>query len=201
MVAYRSYEVANVAAFHRVRDRFGAFSNMASGYPVRFGGAEANSSEAFYQALRFPDLPGFQAEILSATNPILAKRHAYTRIRESRNDWEAVKVNVMRFALRAKFGSHQARLLPVLIETGENPIVEISHRDDFWGARPEGTRLIGRNVLGRLLMELRLELAAHPTGTPLLVSPRFPRASLLGTDLKPELVVGDAVPDNEPRLF
>ncbi|PTX52650.1 type I restriction enzyme S subunit/hypothetical protein [Gemmobacter caeni] len=202
MVQFRSYAASEAAAFHRVRDRFGAFSNMAAGYPVRFGGVEAPSSEALYQALRFPDLPGFQGEILSATSPILAKRHAYTRIRESRSDWEAVKVNVMRFVLRAKFGAHQSRLLPVLAETGERPIVEISHRDDFWGARPEGGRLHGRNVLGRLLMELRLELAAHPIGAPLLVAPRFARASLLGSELGPERV-GDiaAEPDTGPFLL
>jgi len=202
MVQFRSYQADEVAAFHRVRDPFGAFSNMAGGYPIRLGGVEAGSSEALYQAFRFPNLPDLQAEVLSAPNPLLAKRHAYTRIGETRSDWDSVKVNVMRFVLRAKFGSHQDRLHPLLSAAGDRPIVEISHRDDFWGARPEGDRLVGRNVLGRLLMELRLELASHPLGTPLLIVPRFREARLLGGCLSTEWVGGARPePDQAPLLF
>lgn len=39
------------------------------------------------------------------------------------------------------------------------PIVEESYRDQFWGAKPiDGETLVGMNILGRLLVELRERL-------------------------------------------
>ena len=198
MADYRTYDPEQVAPFLRVRDRYGPFSNMASGYPILVCGVGTGSSEALYQALRFPHLPEFQAEVLDQAAPILAKRHAYTRVAETRPDWDRVRVNVMRYVLRAKFGSTQGGLLDLLRGTGEIPIVEVSHRDDYWGARPVGGRFVGRNVLGRLLMELRAELQAHPSGAPLLIEPRFPDPVLLGRPLTPDHV-GPALPE-ELRL-
>jgi type I restriction enzyme, S subunit len=195
MVAYRQYIASEVAAFHRVRDRFGPFSNMASGFPIEVGGVRSPSSEALYQALRFPHLPDFQSAILDQSTPILSKRHAYIRISETRPDWDQVKVNVMRYVLRAKVGTAQGGLLDLLRGTGETPIVEISNRDDFWGARPVGAQLIGRNVLGRLLMELRLDLRDHPSGTPILLEPRFPDPVLCGSVLEGEMVGPESSPD------
>lgn len=188
MVSFRSYDLSEVASFLRARDRFGPFSNMAPGYPVRVCGMEAGSSEALYQALRFPHLPDFQWEVVEQPVPILAKRLAYARVGQTRRDWDQVKVNAMRYAIRVKFGATQGALLDLLRATGDVPIVEVSHRDDFWGARPAGSRLVDRNVLGRLLMELRAELAEHPSGEPILVAPRFPGAALLGAELGPERI-------------
>jgi ribonuclease HI len=43
----------------------------------------------------------------------------------------------------------------LLDETGELPIVELSYKDGFWGARPDSGVLAGVNMLGRLWMALR----------------------------------------------
>jgi len=45
MAAYRTYDPDLVAPFLRVRERYGPFSNMASGYQIRVCGVEAGSSE------------------------------------------------------------------------------------------------------------------------------------------------------------
>jgi len=75
---------------------------------------------------------------------------------DSRPDWEAVRVRVMRWCLRVKLAQHWANFGDLLLATQSNSIVEESHRDVFWGAKPTGLELlIGANVLGRLLMELR----------------------------------------------
>ena len=53
----------------------------------------------------------------------------------------------------------------VLAATGDRPIVEVSARDPWWGARPVSNRYEGTNVLGRLWMELRQQLrASDPAG-------------------------------------
>ncbi len=65
MVAFRHYIASEVAAFHRVRDRFGPFSNMASGFPI-----EQNS----------PQPPSFREG--SRRLPFL-RRHFLLRIKEA----------------------------------------------------------------------------------------------------------------------
>lgn len=66
-------------------------------------------------------------------------------------DWDQIKINVMRVALRAKFTQHDHLRLS-LIATGNAEIIEDSASDYFWGSGADGS---GENWLGRLLMELR----------------------------------------------
>ena len=89
--------------------------------------------------------------ILAATTPGEAKRLG--RKSQLRPDWENVKVQVMRDALRLKFSNPQ--LKSKLLSTGNEFLVEGNHwNDTFWGVC-EGK---GRNMLGFLLMEIREEL-------------------------------------------
>ena len=54
--------------------------------------------------------------------------------------------------------ANQTEIDAVLTATRDRPIVEVSARDPWWGARPVADRYEGRNVLGRLWMELRQQL-------------------------------------------
>jgi len=59
------------------------------------------------------------------------------------------------------------------LDTGDRPIVEESRRDDFWGAKPvDECTLVGMNVLGRLLMELREAVKTDEPGRIIRVEPR-----------------------------
>ena len=73
--------------------------------------------------------------------------------------WTEQRVHAMRWVIRRKLETLPAWMGAILLRTGDRPIVEISTRDQYWGARPEappgGTIYRGRNVLGRLWMELR----------------------------------------------
>lgn len=181
----RSYREDEVAAFFRTSDRFGAFSNMARGFPLSVQGINVPSSEALYQALRFPHLPDFQAEILAQDSPILSKRHAYTRVSETRADWMEVNVAAMRYVLRLKWACHPDRIGALMRETEGRPIVEISSRDSFWGTKRDGNILTGSNVLGRLLMELRLSVLDHDADHEIEVSPHPSlKACVLGIHLE-----------------
>ena len=77
----------------------------------------------------------------------------------SRDDWNLVRVRIMRWCLRVKLASNWTKFRDLLLATGDQPIVEESRKDAFWGAkvRNDGI-LVGANALGRLLMELREEL-------------------------------------------
>ena len=77
----------------------------------------------------------------------------------------------MRWVLRMKREANWDEIDAPLAATGKRPIVEVSTRDPWWGARPVGDRHHGRNVLGRLWMELRQhtregDAAAHPCAWP-----------------------------------
>jgi len=68
-----------------------------------------------------------------------------------RRDWESVKVDVMQKAVRAKFEQHPD-LQKLLKSTGEARLVEHTENDNYWGDGGDGS---GKNMLGRILMEVR----------------------------------------------
>ena len=78
--------------------------------------------------------------------------------------WNAQRVDVMRWVLRMKREANRVAIDAVLAATGDRPIVEVSTRDPWWGARPVADRYEGRNVLGRLWMELRQQLREGRSG-------------------------------------
>lgn len=152
----RTYDPAASVVFFKTNERFGGLSNMAPGFPLWVSGVRIRTSEALYQACRFPHIPDVQHLIIDQNSPMTAKMRSKPYHKQSRSDWDAVRVKVMRWSLRVKLAQnwHEFRIL--LLATHENPIVERSRKDDFWGAKvTEDGALVGMNVLGRLLMELR----------------------------------------------
>ncbi len=152
----RTYHRDDCVVFLKTNELYGGLSNMAGRYPVRVNGICVRSAEALYQACRFPHLPDAQEMILQQTSPMTAKMKSKPFRKDSRPDWERVRVSVMRWCLRVKLAYHPDSFGRLLLATKEKPIVEESRKDSFWGAKPEGDdTLVGYNVLGRLLMELR----------------------------------------------
>jgi ribA/ribD-fused uncharacterized protein len=137
---------------------------MAAGFPLNVAGVEILTTEALYQACRFPHLPKIQKLIIQQSSPMTAKMKSKPYRKQTREDWEAVKVGVMKWCLKVKLVQHWDRFGGVLQSTGINPIVEQSRRDEFWGAVPDskGNTLVGSNVLGRLLMDIRERLRKNP---------------------------------------
>jgi ribA/ribD-fused uncharacterized protein len=74
-----------------------------------------------------------------------------------RLDWDAIKVEIMRDILRAKANQHEY-VRRKLLATGTRTLIEDSWRDDFWGW---GANRDGQNMLGKLWMEVRAELASR----------------------------------------
>lgn len=152
----RTYDRAKSAVFRKTHEAFGGLSNMAGGFPLSVQGTRIYTSEALYQACRFPHLPNVQRLIIGEASPMTAKMKSKPHRHNSRADWDRVRVRVMRWCLRVKLAQNWERFSEVLLSTGDRPIVEESRKDDFWGAKPVDERcLAGKNVLGRLLMELR----------------------------------------------
>lgn len=159
----RIYTRDSSAIFKRTSERWGGLSNMAPGYPLYVNGLYIRSSEALYQACRYPNDPEVQMKILSQTSPMTAKMVGEPHRENTRGDWEKLRIVIMKWCLRVKLAQNYERFSSLLIETKDLPIVEISNKDDFWGAKPaDSDTLIGVNALGRLLMELRVLVKSKP---------------------------------------
>lgn len=155
----RTYDPASCVVFRKTNERFGGLSNMAAGFPLRVNGVSIRTSEALYQACRFPHMPEVQRLIIGENSPMTAKMRGKPYRDQSRSDWESIRTKIMRWCLRVKLAQNLRSFGDLLLETGDKPIVEYSSKDDFWGARPqEDGSLQGMNILGRLLMELREQI-------------------------------------------
>lgn len=152
------YNSLECCTFRKTKEDFGGLSNMASGYPIKINGIFIRSSEALYQACRFPHLPEVQEKILNEKSPMTAKMVGKPFRDNSRPDWEDERIKIMRWCLRVKLAQNYSSFGKILESTFNKPIVEESLKDPFWGAirdKEEKNCLKGVNALGRLLMELR----------------------------------------------
>lgn len=142
--------------FYGTRDEYGAFSNFAR-YPIFLDGQRWRTSEHYFQGQKFLDAANREA-VRMAKTPGEAAQLGRDRKRPLRRDWEAVKDDIMRKAVRAKFTQHDD-LRDLLLSTGDAELIEHTARDSYWGDGGDGS---GRNMLGRILMEVREELRSVP---------------------------------------
>ena len=89
--------------------------------------------------------------IRQAASPSAAKITGRSKQHLLRPDWERVKDDVTRRAVRAKFETH-ADHRAELLATGDEELVENAPRDYYRGCGSDGS---GKNMLGKILMEVR----------------------------------------------
>ena len=160
----RTYMSETSAVFWTTSGRYGGLSNFAPHYRIPVNGLLFLTSEALYQACRFPDDPGLQKAISLDKVTRRAKELAQTFAERTRPDWHDVNLEIMWWVLRAKLAANYKRFGDVLRSTQMFSIVEHSTRDTFWGAAPTGNMYKGENHLGRMLERLRDELVGDTTG-------------------------------------
>ena len=155
----RIYAKDQVCGFRVTRAAWGSFSNFQPlAVPIAAGPWTFPTAEHLYQACKFAARPDIQqriAEAPTARDAVAIGRAPGLGIGPG---WNAQRVDVMRWVLRMKREANAAAINAVFADTGDRPIVEVSTRDPWWGTRPVADRYEGRNVLGRLWMELRQQL-------------------------------------------
>ncbi len=108
-----------------------------------------DSAEHYYQAFKAKTLEDHM-KIISMRTPGKAKRMG-SKI-ELRHDWEDVKIEIMKKALKLKFADNKLRTL--LLNTKDCKLIEGNNwGDTYWGVDLKTGK--GKNMLGILLMELR----------------------------------------------
>lgn len=152
----RTYNRNEVITFSKTNEAFGELSNMSSKFPLFVNDIIIPSSEALYQAMRYSLFPKAQNEIITQSSPMTAKMISKKYLPYSRHDWDLIKLKVMRWVMEIKLSQHWNKLAPILKRTAGKQIVELSHKDHYWGGVNTGNnQLTGMNVLSRLWMDLR----------------------------------------------
>ncbi|RUP51109.1 hypothetical protein BC936DRAFT_149799 [Jimgerdemannia flammicorona] len=141
--------------FYGANKAYGFFSNFYNA-PIYIEGVRYDTTEHYFQAMKFPQEPDYQRAIATADGPGKAAKLGRSRAHKLRSDWEEIKDEVMTTAVRAKFTSHED-LRKQMLQTGNAKLVEASPTDAYWGVGADNN---GKNMLGIVLMRVRDELAA-----------------------------------------
>lgn len=150
----------NAVAFPRTGATFLGLSNMAAGFPLLINESRIPTCENLFQALKFPDYPELQRQIMSQQSPMGARTLAGRLHHKAgiRPDWQEIQREVMAFCIRAKLIWNWVGFGHQLRETAGKDILENSSKtDSFWGVVPAADGYRGLNHLGQLLMGLRNE--------------------------------------------
>ncbi len=122
--------------------------------PIRYEGIDYPTTEHAYQASKTLDV-NERIKISLAETPGKSKRMGYKL--KLREDWENIKLSVMKDILRIKFS--QPEYKEKLLSTGNVRLIEgNSWQDVFWGV----CNGVGENHLGKILMQIRAELRQEP---------------------------------------
>jgi predicted NAD-dependent protein-ADP-ribosyltransferase YbiA (DUF1768 family) len=178
----------NEVAFTRTGDTYLGLSNLAPGFPVLLNGSiRIPTCEHLFQALKFPDSPELQRQILSQRTPVMARIlagrvHHKSRIR---SDWKEIQMEVMAFCIRAKLIWNWVGFGNRLRESADKEILENSSKTDvFWGVVPTPDGHRGLNHLGILLTGLRDEYLSEDNAVLHLLTPPDLGLKLCGEELK-----------------
>ena len=125
------------------------FSNMID-VEIIIDGITYQSTESYYQSQKA--LNENDKLYIASLSGIDAKRES--KKIEIRSDWDNIKIDVMKKALKTKFTIPYWK--EKLLSTGNEPIIEWNNwNDKFWGVSIKDNK--GQNNLGKLLMEIREE--------------------------------------------
>lgn len=146
-------EIAEAAKMKTAITEFRGYYDFLSNffaYPFIYNGRRYFNAEAAYQAQKLPTDKG-REQFMAISAPAAKKLGKTVELRE---DWEAIKVEVMRAVVSAKF-EQNPDLAKLLIATGDKHLEEGNHWGDrFWGT----VNGAGQNMLGKILMEVRSKL-------------------------------------------
>lgn len=150
------YNANDVCFFNKVKEKWGELSNMSNDYGIIVNGIKMKNTEALYQACRFPDYPEIQMEIIKGHSGMSSKMTSKKyRKTHTRDDWDAVAVDIMDYCLKLKTYQNYLFIKRILVEVGTRDIVEKSHKDQMWGTVVQGKVLVGNNILGKLWNNIR----------------------------------------------
>lgn len=154
------YPRTQTVGFTTTAAEWGIFSNFAK-TPMVVNGVEFACVEQMYHYIRLSDAAEREAYLKLIPNMGLKmKAKSFKRRGVERVDWPHIAVDVMRFCLNHKYEQSEA-FRNALQRSCDKYIIEDESgrrkKPDSWGAiyDAESDEYFGKNIMGRLLMELR----------------------------------------------
>ena len=158
-----TYPAEKCVRILKVKDKWGVLSNFGR-TPLKINDVVFKTSEHLFQMMKFKDR--YPVERIS-NNITYAGKKCY-QVKKTvksyekeyrRADWGSMIVDAIKFCLQMKYEQSE-EFRNALKETAGYYIVEDQtsfpkKTPDTWGVKPDGDNLVGPNLLGRLLMELR----------------------------------------------
>jgi len=132
----------------------GEYAFLSNFYPARITIDDITypTVEHAFQAMKTFNIDD-RISISEASTPGKSKRLG--RRVKLRDDWEDVKISIMKDLVRQKFTRRHSTIGYKLLDTGDTLLIEGNNWDDtFWGVCKDK----GENNLGKILMEIREEL-------------------------------------------
>jgi ribA/ribD-fused uncharacterized protein len=154
------YPAEQTIGFTSTAAEWGIFSNFAK-TPMVVNGVEFACVEQLYHYIRLNDEAERVAYLKLIPNMGLKmKAKGFAKRGVERADWRDIAVDVMRFCLNHKYQT-SAEFRKALADSGDKYIVENESsrkkKPDSWGTVLDTAtnEYFGKNIMGRLLMELR----------------------------------------------
>lgn len=145
--------MSEIIRFITDRANYGWMSNFHY-CNITIDGEVWKTVEHYYQAMKvYTWDPRLWDKIKNCSSPVEAKKLGRT-MGPDMTSWNSTRVEVMRNALREKF-TQRPELRAKLLATGDSLIEEDAPWDSFWGTGKDGK---GKNMMGKLLMQLREQL-------------------------------------------
>lgn len=152
---WEEYPAEKCIAFGNVDDRWGILGNFAP-VEIDINGVKFANTEQLFQMMKFTDRGTLLKIHASRGMRIKYAAKAAEKAGLRRPDWPEIIVDAMKFCLQAKFEQSEEFRLTLAATAGLYIVEdETKRRPDTWGAKREGDKFVGSNLLGRLLMELR----------------------------------------------
>jgi ribA/ribD-fused uncharacterized protein len=155
----QEYPADKTVSFLKVDGEWGLLSNFAR-TPIVIDGVTFDCTEKLFQVIKFTDEESRKIIYSKKGQPIKMMARHQEKVGSVREDWGRIFIDVMKFCLMQKYAQSEA-FRGELERTAGRYIVEkepssIRHAG-AWSAKlsDDGTKWIGPNIMGRLLMELR----------------------------------------------
>jgi hypothetical protein len=156
-----------VLTIRKVDEPNGWMGNMCS-LPVRVEGLRYPTTEHLFQCMRFED-EEIRREIRESKSPMsskmVMKKHKEKMVIVPRSELD---LDLMRSVLRIKLEYYPKLREELMKQDSDSLIIEDCTKrsgvsSKFWGMKLVDGEWVGENWLGRLWMELRLELQGYPS--------------------------------------
>ncbi|CAG8552255.1 4825_t:CDS:2 [Diversispora eburnea] len=150
----------NIIWFYNRNEKYYEFTNFKEGYPIVAALVQPQmgerpdvrswpTSEHLFQAAKFKKYPSICELIMNSKTARDALNIARNFHQFVDPNWQEINIQVMEWVVTQKFEQHPG-LARMLVETGDQELVEHTEVDNFWG--DGGGPNKGRNELGKVLM-------------------------------------------------